>query len=111
MDPIKIDLRNVRTLTSIIILVSVSLASVYFLEIIVKTANGTDTDKANDSGSTSKGSTNQYYLCTILDDTVHCDPFLSALRSFEVRGQWSEVYRPSDKPMFVEGKYGRANVC
>jgi glucose/arabinose dehydrogenase len=108
MDPNKIDLRKIITVTSIIILVSVALASVYFLEIIARTANGTDTDKADDSEDSGKGSMNQYYLCTVLGDIVHCDPSLSALRSFEVRGQWTEVHRPSGKPIFVEGKYGRA---
>jgi hypothetical protein len=41
----------------------------------------------------SNGSRIQHYLCTDYSGLNHCDPSLSELRSFEVRGEWSEIYR------------------
>ena len=61
-----------------------------------------DTD--NDGGSNMI----QYYLCTDYGDMFHCDRSLSNLRSFEVSGNWSEIFRPSGIATYVDGKYGKA---
>ncbi len=50
----------------------------------------------------------QYYACINYGDLTHCDPSIGEMKSYEVVANWTELYKPSDTPMFVEGKYGKA---
>lgn len=100
----KINPTKVLTIT-LMIIVSVSLALVH-LEVVATTANGIN--QVDNSENNSTGSKIQYYLCTDYGDIFHCDPSLSALKAFEISGGWSEIYRPSGMPTYVDGKYGKA---
>ncbi|MGC1133524.1 MAG: PQQ-dependent sugar dehydrogenase [Nitrososphaeraceae archaeon] len=65
-------------------------------------------NKAFENENNSIFSQIEHYLCTDYGDLVHCDPSLSKSEAFEIEGNWTEIYRPSGLPTYVDGKYGKA---
>jgi glucose/arabinose dehydrogenase len=100
-----------RLMILIILIVAIPVSLLPLLDHYVratKTDADFNTDGAKEDSERSVMMMNQDYLCTDYGDIVHCDPSLSKLRSFEVSGNWSEIYRPSGTATYVDGKYGKA---
>jgi glucose/arabinose dehydrogenase len=50
----------------------------------------------------------QFYGCGKYGQTIHCDPLINKLESYEIRASPSRMYKITKEPIFVDGKEGKA---